>query len=357
MARNGIQYADVHRAIDELIARGDTPSVQRIREILGTGSFTTISEHFRQWRDEREHNRDVPPAGEVPESVVTLATELWHQARHAANEGLAHYREEADGHVKAAQADKQQATLEAENAAQRESALAEHLRHREAHIEGLSTRLAESGSQQEHLQQRCDSAEASRRAEAQKRAELETQLQQQAQTHEQALEDRQAGFEQQLAEEQQRNETTESKLLALLDSVRQERINDDKTHARRHRQLETRLEEATTAKADAEQELRRHEEARNYWQQRCEQAEAEAQRHRDAAAREKQNAGQLREKLERAEGLLASERDRRARDDGWQTELDQRLDALHRKIATLPASTLNDDDKQSPAPSGSSSDD
>ena len=50
MARNGIQYSDVQQAIDALLARGDTPSVQRIRDVLGTGSFTTISDHFRLWQ-------------------------------------------------------------------------------------------------------------------------------------------------------------------------------------------------------------------------------------------------------------------------------------------------------------------
>ena len=29
MARNGIQYSDVQQAIDALLARGDTPSMQR----------------------------------------------------------------------------------------------------------------------------------------------------------------------------------------------------------------------------------------------------------------------------------------------------------------------------------------
>ena len=60
MARNGIQYCDVQQAIDELLSRGDTPSVQRIRDVLGTGSFTTISDHFRLWRSERAESRCSP---------------------------------------------------------------------------------------------------------------------------------------------------------------------------------------------------------------------------------------------------------------------------------------------------------
>ena len=84
MARSGIQYNDVQQAIDHLLARGDSPSVQRIREVLGTGSFTTISEHFRHWRNERAQNRDVPPPKGIPESIVSLATEMWQQAQDVA---------------------------------------------------------------------------------------------------------------------------------------------------------------------------------------------------------------------------------------------------------------------------------
>ena len=103
MARSGIQYSDVQHAIDTLLTRGDTPSVQRIREVLGTGSFTTISEHFRLWRTEREQNRDVPPPKGVPEVVVTVASELWREAQEVANQALVHYREDANRQVESAQ--------------------------------------------------------------------------------------------------------------------------------------------------------------------------------------------------------------------------------------------------------------
>ncbi|MCP1365597.1 DNA-binding protein, partial [Halomonas sp. BBD48] len=38
MARSGVQYDDVRRAIDRLLQQGEAPSVQKIREVLGTGS-------------------------------------------------------------------------------------------------------------------------------------------------------------------------------------------------------------------------------------------------------------------------------------------------------------------------------
>ncbi len=118
MARSGIQYSDVQHAIDTLLARGDTPSVQRIREVLGTGSFTTISEHFRLWRTEREQNRDVPPPKGVPEVVVNVASELWREAQDVANQALVHYREDANRQVESAQQAAAEARQQAANAEQ-----------------------------------------------------------------------------------------------------------------------------------------------------------------------------------------------------------------------------------------------
>ena len=69
MARNGIQYEDVQRAIDTLLRRDEAPTVQKIRDILGTGSFTTISDHLREWRLRRERNRDVTPGDAPPEPL------------------------------------------------------------------------------------------------------------------------------------------------------------------------------------------------------------------------------------------------------------------------------------------------
>ena len=158
MARNGIQYSDVQQAIDDLLARGDTPSVQRIRDVLGTGSFTTISEHFRYWRNEREQNKDVPPPKGVPEVVVTVASEIWRQAQEVAHQGLVHYRDEADKKTAEAQQMAQAADERAANAEQRESALAEHLRHTEQRLETLNRELAASQAAENQWQQTVEKA-------------------------------------------------------------------------------------------------------------------------------------------------------------------------------------------------------
>lgn len=344
MARTGIQYADVRRAIDELIARGDNPSVQRIREVLGTGSFTTISEHFRYWRDEREKNRDVPPPREIPEAVVTLAADMWRQAQDVANEGLAHYREEANREVEAAREEAQKARQEADNAAQRESALAEHLRHREAHIEGLGTQLAESRAQQEQLQSRRDSAEQACQALREESAEQEAKLEQQARTHSDEARQQREAFDRQLAEEQQRNEATEGKLLALLDGVRQERADDDKAHQKRVQQLEARLEKAGEESDRVKRELKAAREAESQWQHRHEQLEETLQGQQQAAEEAHRELERLQERLDRTQQALEEERERQARESDWQTSLSRRLDALQQQVATLPAPPPADSD-------------
>lgn len=343
MARTGIQYADVQQAIDALLTQGATPSVQRIREVLGTGSFTTISEHFRHWRSEREQNRDVPPPKGVPESVVTLAADMWRQAQDAANEGLVHYREEANRKVEAAQEEVMQATREADNAAQRERALAEHLHHREERMEALGTQLAESQVRQDSLQTRCQSAEQESAAREKDSAKLKAQCEQQASENARQRETERDAFNQQLIEEQQRNEATEGKLLALLDSVRQERANDDKTQRKRTQQLQARLDAASEESNEARRELKAAQDAQAQWQRHCEQAQEDARVQHEAVVQHRREMERLNEQLAHAERMRDTEREQRAQETDWQASLSQRLDALQQQVATLPAAPPEDE--------------
>ncbi len=52
MARIGVDYETIRHAAVKLLSQGTAPSVQKIREELGTGSNTTIAEHLKVWRDE-----------------------------------------------------------------------------------------------------------------------------------------------------------------------------------------------------------------------------------------------------------------------------------------------------------------
>ena len=50
MARIGITYHDVTRAIATLQTLQKNPTVDHIREILGTGSKSTIARFLREWK-------------------------------------------------------------------------------------------------------------------------------------------------------------------------------------------------------------------------------------------------------------------------------------------------------------------
>ncbi|SFU28583.1 DNA-binding protein [Halomonas korlensis] len=242
MARSGVRYEDVQQAIDQLVARRETPSVQKVREVLGTGSFTTISEHLREWRARREANRDLPAPRDMPEPLLALASALWEQAQQDAGEALSHYREEANQRIEAARAEILETQRHAEDAQQRESALAAHLAATEQRLEERSAELARSQSARFALEER----EAEHSARLEKREEQLAQLQakneRQAQRYQETLAAQESQQQQRLTQEEQRHESVEARLMTLLDEARQERQAAEKAHTARERQLETRLE-------------------------------------------------------------------------------------------------------------------
>ncbi|NKN34704.1 hypothetical protein HF203_15920, partial [Marichromatium bheemlicum] len=53
MARPGITYKEVAAAAEALTEQGETPSIKRVRDHLGTGSPNTIHRHLSAWRAEQ----------------------------------------------------------------------------------------------------------------------------------------------------------------------------------------------------------------------------------------------------------------------------------------------------------------
>lgn len=67
LGRPGVTFAEVAAVADRIKARGERPTVQRVRGELGSGSLATLQRHFTAWR---EKNR----TGAV--ESVTLPVEL-----------------------------------------------------------------------------------------------------------------------------------------------------------------------------------------------------------------------------------------------------------------------------------------
>jgi len=71
----------VHEAADTLLASGQRPTQQAIRDLIGTGSITTINLALNDWwmsLAKRINRQSDHPA--LPEPVITAASKLWDQA-------------------------------------------------------------------------------------------------------------------------------------------------------------------------------------------------------------------------------------------------------------------------------------
>lgn len=82
MSRNGITQAQVFDAAAELTATQQPVTVQTVREALGAGSFTTITQHLRKWREETKTLAPQPSIAppEVEVAAARAAASIWRTA-------------------------------------------------------------------------------------------------------------------------------------------------------------------------------------------------------------------------------------------------------------------------------------
>ncbi|MFO1425172.1 MAG: DNA-binding protein [Candidatus Competibacteraceae bacterium] len=229
MARSGIRYEEVQAAAETLLGRGLNPTIQRVRELLGTGSNTTISEHLKHWQQQLAKAPKVILPPTVPEAVTTALDDFW---------------KIAVGHAEAAfeeqRAAAAQAVLEAEKS--RDIAIAERRQAQstaqeyQRELESTQTTVRELTDRLLVEQERRTAAEtAIQAAEQRVRAAAETIVQIRAETAarvaqlEANLQQLRSDADRQLAEaqhrfetERQRGEASETRLMALLDQLRAE---------------------------------------------------------------------------------------------------------------------------------------
>ncbi len=63
----------VHRALDEIDQRGEKATQRRVIELLGGGSFTSVTKHIQTWRPK---DRPIANLGPVPETVAAQVGQL-----------------------------------------------------------------------------------------------------------------------------------------------------------------------------------------------------------------------------------------------------------------------------------------
>ena len=72
MGRAGVTLQEVEKAALQLQGRGKNPSVDAVREVIGTGSKSTIAQHLRDWKAQQSH-----ASGKLPQDLLALVTGLW----------------------------------------------------------------------------------------------------------------------------------------------------------------------------------------------------------------------------------------------------------------------------------------
>jgi len=75
MARPGVTYYDISRAAEAVKARGSEPTIDRVREQLGTGSKSTIAPLLKKWRSNKELNIEESETG-LPSDLIRAVKSL-----------------------------------------------------------------------------------------------------------------------------------------------------------------------------------------------------------------------------------------------------------------------------------------
>jgi hypothetical protein len=238
MARSGIRYEEVQSAAESLLARGLNPTIQRVRELLGTGSNTTISEHLKSWQQQLAETPKfiLPPA--IPEAVAAALDAFWKIAVQYAEAAFEEQRIVAAEAVEVAEQARDAAIAEQRQAQSVANNLRRELDSTQAAARELADRLLVE-------QERRAAAEiATQVAEQRVQAAMETVAQIRAETAariaqtETVLQQTRADMAQQLTEarqrfeaERQRGEANETRLLGMLDQLRNEQNAERQTFA------------------------------------------------------------------------------------------------------------------------------
>ena len=238
MARSGIRYEDVQEAAETLLGRGLNPTIQRVRELLGTGSNTTISEHLKHWQQQLAESPKavLPPA--VPETVMTALESFWKIAVCQAEAAFEEQRAVAAQAVAAAEQARDAAVAGERQAQTAADDLSRQLDAVTLSARQLADQLLVTQERRAAAEIAIDAAEqrtqAAIDASAQIRAETEARVAQMETVLQQLRADmshQQTQAQQRIDDERQRAEANETRLMHLLDQDRAEQAVERQTFA------------------------------------------------------------------------------------------------------------------------------
>ena len=267
MARTGINFEDVRDAAESLLGRGLNPTIQRVRERLGTGSNTTISEHLKSWQQQlAETSKGVLPPT-VPETVMTALDAFWKIAVQNAAATFDEQRIAAARAVSEAEQSRDTASAERQQAESDANELRRQLDAAQTSARELADRLLVEQERRTAAETAIQAAEQRAlsaaetvtqiRAETVARvAQLETAMQQSRADMTQSLVEAQR----QIEAERQRGAANEARLTEMLDRARAEHLAEHQTFTSERQNWQSR--DAELAR-ELEQQQREQAELRN----------------------------------------------------------------------------------------------
>lgn len=216
MNKGRITYADVCSAIQELQQEGESPTIQKVRDWLGRGSFSTISEHLKSWRAEQQQAGPIQQASQqVPPVLMQLVQEIWRSACNQADVQLDEHKQQAQSLIDTANTEREAAFNEVELVGQKNQLL-------ESKNAQLLTEIQTVSAQISRLETQLEASQATQQEMKATLYQAEKNLQRQAEEFEQRLTDQAHNFAQQLQQEQQRNEANQERWLQEVDLARQQ---------------------------------------------------------------------------------------------------------------------------------------
>ena len=91
MARAGVTYHDIAKAAEAIKTQGQEPTVDRVRERLGTGSKSTIAPLLKRWRSDNGEGGDITG---LPSDLVEVVKSLHERVQQMADHRIEEARQE-----------------------------------------------------------------------------------------------------------------------------------------------------------------------------------------------------------------------------------------------------------------------
>lgn len=93
MSRPGITYQEVAKAAIQLQGQNENPTVDRVREILNTGSKSTIARYLKEWKSKTGH---VTGTDGIPHELIAIIKGLWERLKIESDKQTTQYQQDAD---------------------------------------------------------------------------------------------------------------------------------------------------------------------------------------------------------------------------------------------------------------------